>query len=102
MAVSDESVLAPLRAEIDAVDAEIVALLGRRMAVVEQVLAIKRREGIAALLPDRVEEVVRNVRDRAEQKDVPPALAEAVWRAMIGWVVAYEDERLGGRGPSGS
>ena len=102
MAVSDESALAPLRAEIDAIDSEIVALLGRRMAVVEQVLAIKHREGIAALLPDRVEDVVRKVRRTAEEKDVPPALAETVWRAMIGWVVSYEEGRLGHTGRDGS
>lgn len=102
MAVSDESALAPLRAEIDAIDAEIVALLGRWMAVVEQVLAIKHREGIAALLPSRVEEVVRKVRRTAEETEVPPALAETVWRAMIRWVVAYEEGRLGERRPSGS
>lgn len=87
--------LAPLRAEIDALDAEIVGLLARRMAVVERVVAIKNREGIPALLPDRVEEVVGRVRNQAEAAGVPPDLVDTVWRGMIDWIVAYEDARLG-------
>jgi isochorismate pyruvate lyase len=87
-------VLAPLRAEIDAIDAEIVALIAKRMAVVERVIAVKRAAGIPALLHDRVEEVASNVRRKAESLGAPPDLAEAVWRAMMAWVIAYEDEKL--------
>lgn len=86
--------LAPLRAEIDAVDAEIVRLLARRMAIVERVVAIKRREGIPALLPGRVEDVACRVRQEAADAGAPPDLAETVWRAMMGWIIAHEDERL--------
>ena len=86
--------LKPLRAEIDAVDAEIAALLAKRMAVVERVIAIKREAGIPALLKDRVEEVAAHVRGQAEARGAPPDLAETVWRAMMGWVIAYEDVRL--------
>lgn len=91
--------LAPLRAEIDAVDAEIVRLLARRMEIVERVVAIKRRDGIAAALPDRVEDVLRRVRGEAAERGLPPELAETVWRALVDWIIAYEEAKLVGRAP---
>lgn len=91
----NERALDPFRAEIDRIDAEIVALLARRMEVVKHVIAVKKTEGLAALLPDRVEDVVEKVTARAETEGVPPELAEKLWRLMIEWVIAYENERLG-------
>ena len=87
--------LAPLRAEIDAVDREIVRLLARRMGIVERVLSVKKREGIPAFLPERVEDVAAKVRRQAAAADLPPDLAETVWRSMMDWIIAYENERLG-------
>lgn len=87
--------LADLRKEIDAVDAELVALLARRLDVVHRVLAVKQEHGIPALLPDRVEDVVARVTAQAEARGVPPDLAETLWRRLIEWTVAYEEERLG-------
>ncbi|MGI6245251.1 MAG: chorismate mutase [Pseudochelatococcus sp.] len=89
-----ENVLAEFRAEIDAIDADMVMLLARRMAVVERVIAAKRANGLPALIPARVEEVAAHVRRRAAEAGAPPDFAEAVWRTMMDWVIAYEDERL--------
>lgn len=89
-----QRVLAAFRAEIDAIDAEIVALLARRMAVVDRVVVAKQQHALPALIPERVEEVADNVRRRAEAAGAPPDLAETVWRAMMDWVIAYEDRRL--------
>ncbi|OYX82544.1 MAG: chorismate mutase, partial [Azorhizobium sp. 32-67-21] len=47
------------------------------------------------LLPDRVEDVVARVTAQAEARGVPPDLAETLWRRLIEWTVAYEEERLG-------
>lgn len=91
----NERALDPFRAEIDRIDTEIVALLARRMEVVKHVIAVKKTEGLAALLPERVEDVVEKVTARAETEGVPPELAEKLWRLMIEWVIAYENERLG-------
>lgn len=95
MADERAGLLAPLRAEIDICDAEIVRLLARRMQIVERVIAIKKGHGIPALLPDRVEDVVVRVRGEAGKDGVPPDLVETVWRAMMDWIIAYEDEQLG-------
>ncbi|QIB32303.1 chorismate mutase [Ancylobacter pratisalsi] len=95
MLPENERSLAPFRAEIDAIDAEMVELLVRRFEVVKHVIAVKRVEGLAALLPERVEDVVDKVMARAETKGLPPELVEKLWRILIQWVVDYENERLG-------
>lgn len=92
--MADDGVLAAHRRRIDAIDAGIVRLLGERLAVVREVIAIKQREGIAARLEDRVAAVVAHVRDEAATVDCPPDLAEAVWRTMIEWTIAYEERVL--------
>lgn len=90
----DRAVLAEFRAEIDAIDIELVRLLARRMGVVNRVIVAKREKGIPALIPSRVEEVETHVRKRAEEAGAPADLASAVWQAMMAWIIAYEDERL--------
>lgn len=88
--------LAAARAEIDAIDTRLIALLKERFAVVEKVVAIKAEHGLPALLEDRVEEVVAHVRGRAVEAGVPPDAAEAVWRALIGATIDYENAHLPG------
>ncbi|WP_127089678.1 chorismate mutase [Aquabacter cavernae] len=87
--------LADLRREIDALDAEMVGLLARRLDVVHRVLAVKQEHGIPALLPDRVEDVVERVKTAAATQDIPQDLVETLWRCLIGWTVTYEEKRLG-------
>ncbi|MBB3771163.1 MULTISPECIES: chorismate mutase [Ancylobacter] len=91
----NERCLAPFRAEIDIIDAQLVDLLARRFEVVKHVIAVKQAEGLAALLPERVEDVVEKVMATAETRGVPPELVEKLWRVLIEWVIAYENERLG-------
>ncbi|SCW96155.1 chorismate mutase [Ancylobacter rudongensis] len=92
---ANERSLAPFRAEIDAIDAQIVELLARRIEVVKHVVAVKKVEGLAAFLPERVEDVIDKVSAHAETHGVPPELVEMLWRQLIDWVIAYENERLG-------
>lgn len=93
-ATDDKVVLAECRARIDAVDEEVVALLARRMEVVDSVIALKRERGIPALLPERVDEVLDHVRAVAEAKNCPPDLAEVVYRAVIAWTIEHEQVAL--------
>jgi isochorismate pyruvate lyase len=94
MVVIEREALASCRAEIDALDAELVRLLGRRIEVVDRVVAIKQAHNIPALLPERVEEVVAHVREEAEVCGAPPDLAEKLYRALIAWTVEYEERKL--------
>jgi isochorismate pyruvate lyase len=47
-----------------------------------------------ATVPWRINEVIAKVSKRAEARGIPPQLAEAIWRQMIGWFIEYEMEKL--------
>lgn len=51
-------ILKPYREKIDLLDEKIVALLGQRFDIIHDVAVIKAREGIPAVLEDRVREVI--------------------------------------------
>jgi isochorismate pyruvate lyase len=53
-----------------------------------------------ATVPWRIRQVIDKVEVRAREKGLPPELAAALWRQMIGWFIQYEEEQLGAR-PAG-
>lgn len=90
--------LADLRAVIDRIDRDIVALLAERVRCLDRVIAVKARDNLPAAIPERIEGVVANVRGEAEAAGISPDLAEVLWRRLIDWSIAYEDRYLGGAG----
>lgn len=84
-------VLAPYRARIDALDDEIVALLGRRYAVIAEVAQLKAERAIPSVLPDRVDEVLARVRALAGKHGLDPDFVAGLYMAMIGHAHAIED-----------
>jgi isochorismate pyruvate lyase len=89
------TVLADVRAGIDQVDAELVALFARRVAYIDAAARVKAGLGLAARLEDRVEEVVANVRRHAVSHGLPPDRLEKLWRKLIDWSIAREESKLG-------
>jgi isochorismate pyruvate lyase len=87
-----KALLAPYRAKIDMLDAQIVALLGERFGVIHDVAKLKAEHGIAPILPDRVEEVVQHARAKAEKAGVDPALVEKIYRIIIDTACQEEEE----------
>ncbi|MBP2298436.1 chorismate mutase [Azospirillum picis] len=83
--------LAPLRAEIDAIDDEIVALLGRRLSVVHRVAAVKMEEGLPALLPDRVEAVKRRAAEAGKACGLDPDFMATLYQTIIDEACRVED-----------
>lgn len=83
-----------LRGRIDAVDSELLAVLGKRQALVGQVVMVKERDRLPARIPERVAEVVERVMREAPQHGASPELARAVWTAMIEWFIAFEERAL--------
>ncbi|CAO3419513.1 chorismate mutase [Azospirillum doebereinerae] len=75
--------LAPLRAEIDAIDDEIVALLGKRLSVVHRVAVVKMAEGLPAILPDRVEAVKALAAERGLDYGLDPVFMAALYQTII-------------------
>ena len=88
----EKALLAPYRAKIDALDAQIVALLGERFGVIRDVAKLKAEHGIAPILPDRVEQVVQHAREKAEKAGLDPKLAEQIYRIIIDTACKQEEE----------
>ena len=89
-----------VRAEIDRLDLAILDLVAERFGYVERAWQLKTRPE-EATVPWRIQQVIDRVRARAEEKGVPPELAEALWRQMIGWFIQYEEEKLSNGRPDG-
>ncbi len=86
--------MADVRQEIDRLDDAIVDLIAERFGYVERAWQIKLGENAAANVPWRNQQVIDKVRARSQDKGLPPDLAEALWRQMIGWFIQYEEAKL--------
>jgi isochorismate pyruvate lyase len=82
-----------VRAEIDRIDAALVDHIGERFTYVERAWQLKNSPA-EARIPWRIQQVIDRVRKRAAENGLPPELAEALWRQMIGWFIQYEEEKL--------
>lgn len=82
-----------VRAEIDRVDAALVDLLSERWTYVDRAWFFKKSPDEASV-PWRNRDVIDKVKARAEKAGMPPEMAEALWRQIIGWGIQYEEERL--------
>jgi isochorismate pyruvate lyase len=87
--------MSELRAEIDALDREIVALLVRRAACIDRATELKQGLGWPARIGSRVEEVALNARARAAAEGLDPDFIEGLWRQIIEWSIAREAKVLG-------
>jgi len=92
---ADCTTMAELRAEIDRLDEALVALFAERTAYIDRAAEIKTQVLLPARIDSRVEEVVANVRRHAETHGLPPDKIEKLWRKLIDWSIAREEDRLG-------
>lgn len=84
-----------VRAEIDRLDTALIDLMAERFTYVDRAWQLKNSPE-EATVPWRIQQVIDKVRGRAEERGLPPELAEALWRQMIGWFIQYEERKLGG------
>ena len=82
-----------VREEIDRIDAALVDLIGERFGYVDRAWQLTQSPA-EARVPWRIQQVIDRVRARAAEQGLPPELAEALWRQMIGWFIQYEEEKL--------
>jgi isochorismate pyruvate lyase len=85
--------MAQVRAEIDRIDTALVDLIAERFGYVDRAWQLKSNPN-EATVPWRIQEVIDKVESRARERGLPPELAEALWRQMIGWFIQYEEQRL--------
>lgn len=81
------------RAEIDAIDREIVALFERRMQVVVDVARIKKENGIAILDASREKEVIAKVQSYLKDDTLKEELAE-VYETLMKVSKDYQKKRM--------
>ena len=85
-----------VRAEIDEIDDELVAVLARRELLVRRAGNLKDDES-AVRAPDRVEQVIAGVRRRATAHGADPDIVEQVYRTMIDCNIELELRDLNAR-----
>jgi chorismate mutase len=90
------STMEELRVEIDEIDSELVALIAERARFIDRAIILKKRDGLPAYIPERVEEVVANVRKTARDLGAPEHVVETIWRVMVDEFIAIESGRLAG------
>ena len=95
MKVADCTTMAEVRAQIDRLDVELVALFAERTSYIDRASQIKSVLGLPARIDTRVEEVVANVRRHAVGHGLPPDKIEKLWRRLIEWSIEREETVLG-------
>ena len=83
-----------LRAQIDILDRQLIDLLAERLTYIDRAAEIKRRDGLPARIPARVEDVVAKVLKQAEISGLPTSFTEAIWREMIEFSIDREEAIL--------
>ena len=78
-----------LRAAIDSLDAQLVAMLALRQRYIERAAILKKTRD-AVHDEARIEEVVRRVKDEGKRAGLSPVIAERVWRVLIEASIAHE------------
>lgn len=81
-----------LRAELTALDTEILTLVARRQALSEEVAAVKRATGRATRDFAREREVILRGRTAAQGLGLPPDLAESLLRQLIHSSLATQEQ----------
>jgi chorismate mutase / prephenate dehydratase len=94
--------LLSLRAQIDALDRELLALLNRRMGLALQVGEIKKREGSAVFRPEREAQVIDGL--KAENRGpLPNESVAPIWREIMSASRSLETPlRIAYLGPAGT
>ncbi len=90
-----------VREAIDEIDIHLVELVAQRFGYVDRAWQLKQHGPEGAVVPWRIQQVIDKVRHHADEKGLPPELAEAMWRQMIGWFIQYEEEQLARSAESG-
>jgi hypothetical protein len=93
-----EKKLQALRREIDRIDEQVVALLGQRLKLADDLVALKRELKLGIRDEARERAVVNRARKRAKSAGLDPTFIESMMRLVIAHMAGAERERVGGAG----
>lgn len=91
--------LSDVREAVDALDREIVGLIGRRAAYVEAAARFKTSE-VGVRAPERQRAMLGERRRWAAEEGLDPETISKLFRDLIDYFVAREMERFEGKSPS--
>ena len=89
VAPKDCQEMSEVRAGVDALDRQLVAILAERQGYMEAAARIKPAE-TDVVVPWRIEEVVSNVLAEAPKYGLSERIAEPVWRVLIEKCIEHE------------
>lgn len=78
-----DAALVAMRGQIDRIDAELIQLLGARLAVAKSIGAFKKAQGRAVVDPTREAAVVDRFVRMAAQQQIPETTARAIIQQII-------------------
>lgn len=87
--------MAHVRAEIDRLDRDLMALFAERWGYIHRAAEIKRPLKLKADIPARVAEVRENARRTAIEFGLEPEFYERLWAQLIDHAIAHERKLLG-------
>ena len=94
-ALSPQDEMAEVRRQIDALDAEIVALLAKRQRQIERAARVKPLLEMPARVPERIDEVLARVLEAAGRDGLSQELSTELWTRIIEWSIDYEERLMG-------
>lgn len=83
--------LKPYRGEIDAIDDELLKLLGKRFGIVRKVAKVKIKHDIPSFLGDRVAEVKNRAAAQGPKYGIDPEFLRTLYTLIIYQSCALED-----------
>ena len=95
MKAGDCTTMDDIRANIDRIDADLMALFSERWSFIRRAAEIKAERGLPADIPARVAEVRYNARRNAAAHDLDPDFYDRLWSGLIQHAIAYEKGQLG-------
>jgi chorismate mutase/prephenate dehydrogenase len=78
-----EATIKKLRRQIDEIDWQVVDLLADRQAVVEQVVALKKKHNLSVYHPAREENLISDRRDQGKKAGLNPNYVEELYRCIL-------------------
>ena len=88
----DDDILKPLRDQIDALDEEIVRLLGQRVQVVRKVADAKHVNSLSVVRPKRMEVVLKKSEELAKNNNIKPEVIRHIYETLIDYAHELEQE----------
>ena len=95
--MSDDSILKPLRDQIDVLDEEIVRLLGHRVQIVRKVAEAKHENNLSVVRPARMQIVLDKAEELGKKNDIEPAIVRHIYETLIDYAHELEQEIIDGK-----